>query len=127
MGIKNLFTKEKKEVDEATKAKRKKIIKIVLISVGVTVAAIGIGGYLHHCNRELPHYCDDTKDLANENNRESLIKKFVELNKPLEGSPNTLKDIDDMELIDLYIDDVDFRKEYGVSDSEYERYKKELG
>ena len=59
--------------------------------------------------------------------RESLIKNFVESNKPSKGSPNTLKDIDDMDLIDLYIDDADFRKEYGVSDSEYKRYKKELG
>ena len=66
MGIKNLFTKkEKKEVDEATKAKRKEIIKIVLISVGLATAVIGMGGYLYHCSKKELHYdYDEAKDIA---------------------------------------------------------------
>lgn len=65
--------------------------------------------------------------LSKRQERESLIKSFVDTNKPSNNSSNTLKDIDDLDLIDLYIDDPSFRKEYGVSDDEYRRYKKEVG
>lgn len=44
--------------------------------------------------------------------------------KPAKGSQNSLYDIDDDDLIEMEIDDPDFRKEYGVSDSDYERWKK---
>lgn len=59
--------------------------------------------------------------------REQAIQKFISSNKPVKNAPNSVKDIDDPELLDLYIDDPSFRKEYGISDSEYSRYKKEVG
>lgn len=59
--------------------------------------------------------------------REQAIQKFISSNKPVKNAPNSVKDIDDPELLDLYIDDPSFRKEYGISDSEYNRYKKEVG
>ena len=65
MGIKNLFAKkEKKEVDEATKAKRKMIIKIVLLSLGVTAAAIGIGGAICYINKDKHWSYEEAKELA---------------------------------------------------------------
>ena len=59
--------------------------------------------------------------------REKAIEKFIQSNKPVKNAPNSVKDIDDPELLDLHIDDPSFRKEYGISDSEYSRYKKEVG
>lgn len=64
MGIKNLFTKEKKEVDEATKAKRKKIIKVVLLSLGVTATVIGLGGAVYYANKNKRWSYDEAKELA---------------------------------------------------------------
>lgn len=58
--------------------------------------------------------------------REQVIQKFISSNKPVKNAPNSVKDIDDPELLDLHIDDPSFRKEYGISDSEYSRYKKEV-
>lgn len=52
---------------------------------------------------------------------------FMDEYKPTKGSKNTLRDIDDFELIDISIDDPSFRKEYGVSDSDYKKYKKMFG
>lgn len=68
-----------------------------------------------------------TASSQNAKARQLKIKSFVDTNKPSNNSSNTLKDIDDLDLIDLYIDDPSFRKEYGVSDDEYRRYKKEVG
>lgn len=50
------------------------------------------------------------------------VKALLNGYKPKNGSPNSLFDIDDWDLIDLNIDDPDFRKEYGVSEADYKRY-----
>ena len=44
--------------------------------------------------------------------------------KKKSGSPNSIFDIDDPDLVSLYIDDEDFRNEYGISDADYKRFKK---
>jgi hypothetical protein len=63
---------------------------------------------------------DGTKTFSNKAN------DFMKNYKKPKNSKGSLKDIDDMDLIELYIDEPDFRKEYGVSNSEYERWKKEV-
>lgn len=35
----------------------------------------------------------------------------------------SINDIDDEDLVELYIDDPDFRAEYGITDEMYEQYK----
>lgn len=53
--------------------------------------------------------------------------EFMKSYTPAKGSRNTLHDFDDFDLIDLNIDDPAFRKEYGVSNDDYKRYKKMFG
>lgn len=36
---------------------------------------------------------------------------------------SSINDIDDEDLVELYIDDPDFRAEYGITDEMYEQYK----
>ena len=66
---------------------------------------------------------NDPKYIA----RQEHIRKqnaFLSTYKPVKSAPNSLKDIDDLDLIDLHIDDKAFRKEYGVSDEDYRKYKR---
>lgn len=96
---------------------------------GVKVADKLINIYGELVIEQSPSQKSTVSKKTNQNaasSRESRIQKFVNTNKS-SGSQNSLKDIDDLDLIDLYIDDPAFRKEYGVSDSEYKRYKREVG
>lgn len=70
----------------------------------------------------------DTPNNKSSNGKSFAQKQseFMKTYKPLKGSPNSLHDIDDPDLIEMEIDDPDFRKEYGVSDSDYERWKKNV-
>lgn len=74
-------------------------------------------------NKSAQKKASDPKYIA----RQELIRKqnaFLSTYKPVKSAPNSLKDIDDLDLIDLHIDDKAFRKEYGVSDEDYRRYKR---
>jgi len=97
--------------------KTKRIIKtgvIVFVVAPVVIAGVGLLA-LNAISKE-----PSSNDIHN------YISDFLKNHIPKEGSPNTLFDIDDLDLIDLNMDDKDFRKEYGVSDSEYERWKLEV-
>lgn len=71
------------------------------------------------------------KKNAIENKKNNKGKNFIDAWFPgyekKSTSPNSLFDIDDEELIDLEIDDPAFRQEYGISDKDYENYKKYRG
>ena len=73
-------------------------------------------------NKSAQKKANDPKRIA----RQEHIKKqnaFLSVYKPVKSAPNSLRDIDDLDLIDLNIDDKAFRKEYGVSDEDYRKYK----
>lgn len=92
----------------------KRIIKIGAVALGVPVL---VGGTL--LGISLLAHPTSPKDSVN------LVRRFLSNHKPNKDSANTLFDIDDEELIEISMDDPDFRKEYGVSDSEYKRWNEE--
>ena len=96
MGIKNLFTKEKKEVDEATKAKRKKIIKIVLLSLGVTATVIGLGGAVYYANKNKRWSYDEAKELA-KIGLDASWEASLDMRHPLDGQTHVYCDKDHSE------------------------------
>lgn len=62
---------------------------------------------------------DEDERYASGSNKSKAVKK----NNPKEHKL-TVADIDDEELIDVYIDEPEFRKEYNISNADYQRYKK---
>lgn len=55
------------------------------------------------------------------------VQNFMKSYNPPKNAKNILYDIDDEDLLELNMDDKSFRDEYGVSDADYERWKKEVG
>ncbi len=62
-------------------------------------------------------YVQSATDLLN-----WKFKMWLMTYTPVEGAPNSLLDIDDLDLIMENIDDPAFRLEYGVSDAAYDDY-----
>ena len=91
MGIKNLFTKEKKEVDEATKAKRKQIVKVVLLSLGVTATVIGLGGAVYYANKNKRWSYDEAKELA-KIGLDASREASLDMRHPLDGQTHVCCD-----------------------------------
>ena len=65
---------------------------------------------------------DEDDRFASGTNKSKVVKKKEET-KPKEHKL-TVADIDDKELIDVYIDEPELRKEYNISNADYQRYKK---
>ena len=91
--------------------KVKRIITIGAIALGAPIVIGGLGLCISWLASQAPK-CDG----------ESLVQMFLKDHKPNEVHANTLFDIDDEDLIELNMDDPEFRNEYGVSDSEYDRW-----
>ena len=70
---------------------------------------------------------DDRQWTKYMNIDDRVTKEFLKDYKPPKNQKHsTLNDIDDSELITAFIGDPEFRKEYGVSEEEYRRYKRLL-
>lgn len=94
------------------------------VAVVAALATIGTAKVVKAvANKSAQKKANDPKYIA----RQEHIRKqnaFLSTYKPVKSAPNSLKDIDDLDLIDLHIDDKAFRKEYGVSDEDYRKYKR---
>lgn len=85
-------------------------------TIGLAILGAVIVGILVYT---IAHYHGPT-DLSESFQKDIL--KFLSDHTPMDGSPNTLFDVDDLELIPEIMDNEALRMAYGVSDSELERF-----